>query len=173
MKGSTGVPSIHQRLKLEATVRLSQNVAYCTRPIWTFLSADIRKHEHNCIYEIYLRFTLSDASTDWETGSCDFLGGNCICTGGCRCPQAAECAGSVLSQPSEGGRQCLFFSFFIVLVSHCVPKQLTLFLCLSQLNNKAKGKVISIIIKGQSGQGLLRFQISFHKDSGKERSFPG
>ena len=46
MKGSTGVPSIHQRLKLEATVRLSQNVAHCTGPIWTFVRADIRKSEH-------------------------------------------------------------------------------------------------------------------------------
>ena len=73
MKGSTGVTSSHQRLKLKVTVRLSYNIAYCINPIWTFVSADIRKGEHNCVYEIYIHFTLmpvpvgrQGAVTFWE-----------------------------------------------------------------------------------------------------------
>ena len=60
-------------MKLKVTVRLSYNIAYCINPIWTFVSADIRKGEHNCVYEIYIHFTLmpvpvgrQGAVTFWE-----------------------------------------------------------------------------------------------------------
>ena len=168
MKGSKGVPSIHERLKLEATVRLSYNVAYCTNPVWTFVSASIRKSEHNCIYEILCSFYPVWSQCLLGDRALSLSGRELHLIGGCHCPQALELRRSVLSIAQRLRKRFPVFFSFLFLASPLCSQVANTFFFLSQLKNTAKGNIFTNISqrkclhKMAECKRLFSFQISFH-----------